>query len=98
MRRLLTHCGLLVIGTTLCLSTIAQQTTTVSGSVKNGKAGEAVSAVSVTVKGSSAGTFTDDKGNFKFSTSQKLPLTLVFSSVGYANKEYVVRTNNENVS
>ncbi len=98
MRRLLTHCVLLVIGTTLCVSTMAQMTTTVSGSVKNGKSQEAISAVSVTVKGSSSGTFSDDKGNFRFSTLQKLPLTLVFSSVGYATKEFMVRSNNETVN
>ena len=94
MRRFLTHCGLLVMGTAMCVSVMAQQSTTVSGSVKNGKSKEAVSAVSVTVKGGSAGTFTDDKGNFKFSTVQKLPFTLVFSSVGYAAKEVSVTGNN----
>jgi outer membrane receptor protein involved in Fe transport len=98
MRRLLTRCGLFVIGITLCLSTIAQQSTTISGIVKNVKSKEAISAVSVTVKGSSTGTFTDDKGNFKFSTAQKLPLTLVFSSVGYANKEVVVTVNKQTIS
>ncbi len=98
MRRLLTHCGLLFVGTTLCVSAIAQQSTTLLGSVRAGKSKEAISAVSVTVKGGSAGTFTDDKGNFKFTTVQKLPITLVFSSVGYASKEVVIRTNNEMVT
>ncbi|MES2004146.1 MAG: TonB-dependent receptor [Bacteroidota bacterium] len=95
MRRLLTHYGLLAIGTMICISASAQQSTTVSGSVKNSKSKEAISAVSVTIKGASAGTFTDDKGNFKFSTVQKLPFTLVFSSVGYTNKEVTVKSNNE---
>jgi len=94
MRRFLTHYGLVVLGTAMCVSAMAQQSTTVSGSVKNGKSKEAVSAVSVTVKGGSAGTFTDDKGNFKFSTVQKLPFTLVFSSVGYTAKEVAVTGNN----
>ncbi|MEO7531114.1 MAG: TonB-dependent receptor, partial [Sediminibacterium sp.] len=97
MRRL-TRYGLLAIGALICVSATAQQSTTVSGSVKNSKSKEAISAVSVTVKGGSTGTFTDDKGNFKFSTVQKLPLTLVFSSVGYANKEVMVRSNNEVVN
>ena len=95
MRRLLTHCGLLAVSTVICLTASAQQSTTVSGSVKNGKSKDAISAVSVTVKGGTTGTFTDDKGNFKFSTVQKLPFTLVFSSVGYTNKEVVVKNNNE---
>ncbi|MFY7901250.1 MAG: carboxypeptidase-like regulatory domain-containing protein, partial [Chitinophagaceae bacterium] len=65
---------------------IAQQSTTISGTIKN-TSKEALSAVSVTIKGKTVGTFTDDKGNFKFTTSEKPPFTLVFSSVGYANKE-----------
>lgn len=76
----------------------AQQSTTVSGSVKNSKSKETVSAVSVTIKGTTTGTFTDDKGNFKLSTNQKLPFTLVFSSVGYANKEVAVSSNDQVVN
>ncbi|MCK9402417.1 MAG: TonB-dependent receptor [Chitinophagaceae bacterium] len=98
MRRLLTHYGLLAIGAAICISASAQQSTTVSGSVTNGKSKEAVSAVSVTIKGGSTGTFTDDKGGFKFSTVQKPPFTLIFSSVGYANKEVTVKNNNEVVT
>ena len=98
MKKLLTIFGLLVICALVALPSIAQQSTTVAGSVSNGKSKEAISAVSVTVKGSSTGTFTDDKGNFKFSTVMKLPITLVFSSVGYASKEVVVKTNNEIIS
>jgi outer membrane receptor protein involved in Fe transport len=98
MRRLLTQYGLLALGTMMCVSVSAQQSTTVSGSVKNSKSKEAISAVSVTVKGTSTGTFTDDKGNFRFSTVQKLPFTLVFSSVGYQNKEVTVTSNNQEVN
>ncbi len=95
MRRRLTRYGLLALGALLCVSVSAQQPTTVSGSVKNNKSKEAISAVSVTVKGGAAGTFTDDKGNFRFSTVQKLPFTIVFSSVGYINKEVSVTADNQ---
>lgn len=78
-------------------ATFAQQAVTVSGSVKNAKSKELVSAVSVTIKGTSYGTFTDDKGSFKITTTQKLPFTLVFSSVGYADKEVSVTSNNQTV-
>jgi outer membrane receptor protein involved in Fe transport len=61
--------------------------TIVSGSVKNNKTKDAVSAVSVTIKGTTTGSFTDDNGVFKFSTVQKPPFKLVVSSVGYASKE-----------
>ena len=98
MRRLLTHFGLFVFATGLSFSAIAQQSTTVSGNVKNGKSKELLSAVSVSVKGGTADTYTDDKGNFKFSTIQKLPFTIVISSVGYAAKEFTVRGNNEMIN
>ena len=75
---------------TITISASAQNSTTVSGSVKNAKSKELVSAVSVTVKGSSVGTFTDDKGTFRFSSIKNYPVTLVFSSVGFANKEVTV--------
>jgi outer membrane receptor protein involved in Fe transport len=89
MRRL-TRYGLLVIGAAICVTATAQQSTTVTGSIKNSKSKEAISAVSVTIKGGATGTFTDDKGNFKLTTVQKTPFTLVISSVGYANKEVTV--------
>ena len=71
----------------ITLSASAQNVTTVSGSVKVVKSGDAIAAVSVTVKGGSAGAFTDDKGKFSFHTNQKPPFTLVVSSVGYGSKE-----------
>jgi len=69
----------------------AQQLTTISGTVKNVNSKESVAAVSVTIKGSSAGTFTDDNGNFHFTTTQKPPFTLVFSSIGFTTKEVEYR-------
>lgn len=98
MRRRLTHVGLSVIALLLSLSVMAQQSTTVSGTVKNGKSKEVLSAVSISVKGGTAGTYTDDKGVFKFSTVQKLPFTLIISSVGFAAKEVSINANNQNVS
>ena len=75
---------LLVVTATVA---IAQSSTSVSGSVTNNKSKEALSAVSVTIKGGTSGTYTDDKGNFKFSTTQKPPFTLIISSVGFVNKD-----------
>ncbi len=72
------------------------QTTTISGTVKNSSTSEVISAASVTVKGSGSGTFTDDKGNFKLTTTQKLPLTLIVSSIGFEMQEITV-SSSENV-
>jgi len=66
------------------------QTVTISGTVRNSTTKEGVPAVSVVIKGSSSGTYTDDKGLFSISTSAKLPLTLVFTSVGFESKELQV--------
>jgi outer membrane receptor protein involved in Fe transport len=98
MRRLLAHLCMVLFATALSFTAFAQQSTTVSGTIKNGKSKELLSAVSVSVKGGTAGTYTDDKGNFKFSTVQKLPFTLVITSVGYSAKEVVVKSNNENIA
>ncbi len=70
----------------LCVTAIAQSTT-VSGTIKNSETKETLSAVSVLIKGTSVGAYTDDRGNFKFSTNQKPPFTLVVSSIGYAAKD-----------
>lgn len=88
-------CLLLVIACFLCVSGSAQNV--ISGNVKNGKTNDAVAAVSILIKGSGQGTFTDDKGNFKITTSEKLPVTLILSSIGYADKEVTV-SNSETVN
>jgi outer membrane receptor protein involved in Fe transport len=72
------------------------QNTTISGSVINSATNEIVAAVTVTVKGSNLGTFTDDKGSFKI-TVAKLPVTLLVSSIGYDMQEITVTNPGENV-
>ncbi|TDO28304.1 TonB-dependent receptor [Sediminibacterium goheungense] len=98
MRRFYSKCLYAALATAITIPAIAQQTTTVSGSVKNASSKEALSAVSVTIKGGTVGTFTDDKGNFRFTTVQKPPFTLVISSVGYASKEVSVKGASDVIS
>ena len=69
--------------------TASAQNTTISGNVRNSNTRENAAAVSVTIKGSSEGTFTDDKGNFRI-VSKKLPATLIFSSIGYEPQERAI--------
>ncbi len=90
MTRLLTRFGLFCAIAFTAISAMAQNAGTITGTVKNASSGETVAAVSVTVKGTSAGTFTDDKGVFKLNVAQKTPYTLVFSSVGFENQEVLV--------
>ena len=62
------------------------QTNTITGTVRNSVNKETVSSVSVLVKGTSIGTFTDERGAYKL-TVDKLPAVLVFSSVGFETQE-----------
>ncbi len=79
-------------------SLFAQGITVVTGNIKNIATKESVSAVSVTIKGSSAGAYTDERGNFRFTTVQKPPFTLIVSSIGFANKEIGYTTSGETVN
>jgi len=84
------HCLVLVLIASVLSFTASAQTITIIGNVKNSSSKDAVPAVSVTVKGSSAGTFTNEKGDFKLTTAEKLPLTLVITSIGFETKEISV--------
>ncbi|MET0637632.1 MAG: TonB-dependent receptor [Chitinophagaceae bacterium] len=77
-----------VLSVLISAATLAQ-TIIITGNVKNTTSNEVVPAVSVVVKGSSAGTFTRPNGDFSIAVP-KLPVTLVFSSVGYDNLELIV--------
>lgn len=96
MRKSLRRLAVLLMANFLCAFAFAQ-VTTISGNVKNNVTGEVVSAASITVKGSGAGTFTDDKGNFTLTSTQKFPVTLIISSVGYEIQEVTVSNASENV-
>lgn len=92
-------------GLIICIITIAllpvfihaQTNNTISGNVKSSIEKQNIPAVSVIVKGSSVGTYTDDRGNFKIAAIQKLPATLVFTSVGFLNKEVEVTSASQSV-
>ncbi|MGZ8558709.1 MAG: TonB-dependent receptor, partial [Chitinophagaceae bacterium] len=67
------------------------QSVTISGTVRNSVTKEPVPSVSVILKGSSAGTFTNENGVFKISVD-KTPVVLVFSSVGFETQELAANT------
>jgi len=58
------------------------QSVTVNGTVKNSTSKDGVPAVSVLVKGTSQGTYTNSNGEFSLKVA-KLPVVLVFSSIGF---------------
>ena len=57
------------------------QSVTISGTVRNGTSKEGVVAVTVAIKGTSSGTYTDPNGKFSIKVP-KLPVVLVFTSTG----------------
>jgi CarboxypepD_reg-like domain/TonB-dependent Receptor Plug Domain len=82
---------------TACIVTLPSlcgfsQVTVIRGNIHETLNGlrSAVASASVVVKGSTVGTFSDSKGDFRLSTSQKPPFTLVVTSIGYESKEIVV--------
>ena len=72
------------------LTTNAQTAVTLSGTVHNTLSKERVPAVSVVLKGFATGTFTDDRGHFKLTTTTKPPYILVFSSIGFETQEITI--------
>jgi outer membrane receptor protein involved in Fe transport len=71
----------------LSFAALSQTPVTITGTVRHATSKERVPAVSVTIKGTEIGTFTDDHGNFRLTTSQQPPFTLIFSSIGYETQE-----------
>lgn len=94
MRKSIRHLAAFFLSLSFTLAAVGQSTT-ITGNVKNSSTSEVIPAVSVTIKGSTQGTFTDEKGNFRLTVNQQPPFTLVFSTVGYSDKEVQVTSASE---
>ncbi|QDH80714.1 TonB-dependent receptor [Echinicola soli] len=66
---------------------LAQETTSITGTVKDALTQESLIGVNILVKGKVVGTVTDLDGNFSLTVQQAPPLTLVVSMVGFMTKE-----------
>ncbi len=64
----------------------------ISGIVENQLTKEPLAAVSIQIKGTVAGTITNNSGQFTIKTKNKFPLTLVFSSIGFEPQEFEVKS------
>jgi iron complex outermembrane recepter protein len=64
----------------------------ISGKVADKETGKPLAGVSVSIKGTIAGTITSDSGSFTIRTKTKFPLTLVFTSVGFQPQEFEVKS------
>jgi outer membrane receptor protein involved in Fe transport len=71
-----------------CLFSVVSfaQAITISGTVRNKSTNEVVPAVSVVVKGTSNGTYTNSNGEFTIKVA-KLPVVLVFTSINFDTYE-----------
>lgn len=87
-----------VLSLCFCINsvTIAQDQTTVSGTVVDAITGELLPGTTIIVKGKVVGTTVGINGEFYFSVTLPPPFTLVFSSLGYEIKEITItRTSQE---
>lgn len=80
----------LIIFFTLAFRLSAQEQIEISGVVTGKDTRETLAGVTVSVKGSVTTTFTGSDGSFRLRTKNKLPFTLLFSSVGFAPQEVEV--------
>ncbi|MFC5412823.1 TonB-dependent receptor domain-containing protein [Larkinella bovis] len=81
---------LLVVGFCLTVPAWGWAQTKITGSILESGSKNPLIGVSITVKGTVAGTITDTKGRFSLTTAIPTPLTLVVSSVGFQPRELVV--------
>lgn len=96
MRKVLPLVAVLIMVHAFTIAAIAQAVT-IKGTVKDATTKGTISAVSVVIKGTSTGTYTDDNGNFTLTTSQSLPVTLEISAVNFATKTVTISTADGNV-
>jgi outer membrane receptor protein involved in Fe transport len=78
------------------LFSIAQDSYVISGKIQDSLNTSMLGGASVKIKGAHTGTVAREDGSFQIKTSQKLPLTLIVSSVGYKTQEFVVAENANN--
>ncbi|GAB3951423.1 TonB-dependent receptor [Spirosoma harenae] len=70
---------------------------TVTGKVVDARTNEILIGATVLIKGTTNGSTTDQDGQFKLLTGQKLPFTVVVSFLGYQTKEVIVSDDNTEI-
>jgi iron complex outermembrane recepter protein len=71
---------------------------TLRGEIKDAKTKEALINATVQIKGTTEGQVSDLDGKFELETRQALPLTLVFTYIGYTPQELVVTAANQKIA
>lgn len=99
MRKLIQTITLAFIAFFITIFTsLAQDKVSISGNVNDAVNSGPVRGVSVTVKGTKIGAYSDEKGAFVITGSITFPATLVFTSIGFVTREVVVTRPGEAVS
>ena len=75
---------------------IAQDSYIVSGKIQDSLNTQGLGGASIKIKGASGGTIAKEDGSFQLQTSQKPPITVVISSIGYKTQEFVITENGNN--
>ena len=88
---------ILLFFTFSCIFKVYAQNKSVTGKVSLSANGEALTGVSVIVKGTGLGTVTDNNGNFQINVPQNAQ-TLVFSFVGMKSEEIQINSNVININ
>ncbi|WP_276348197.1 TonB-dependent receptor [Daejeonella sp. JGW-45] len=93
MSRVFTRLACILIVFAAATSMVFAQNITISGTVTDNLTRETLPGVSVTVKGMSGGTSTNESGQFTLSTPAAVPFTIVVSYLGYRTVEQVVTSS-----
>jgi len=87
--RIIVFAALLVLA--LSSGVAAQDPYLISGKIYDSVSHQSLGSASIRVKGSSTGTVSAEDGSFQLRTRQKLPLTLIVTSIGFKAQEFTVR-------
>ncbi len=96
MRKITFFFASLLLSVLFCYNPVQAQGIKLTGSVSHANDGEKLPSVSVKLSGTTQGTTTNDKGEFIIQVPH-LPVTLIFSSVGFETQNITV-TSNQNIT
>ncbi len=97
MRKYFKCFTLLLVANIITIVAFAQSNV-IKGKIINNSTGDAVPAVSITVKGSGAGTYSDDNGNFSLNVNEPFPITINITSIGFEPLSISVKSQSDIVS
>ena len=88
---------ILLLAFLVCGSAAMLAQTTITGTVKDAKTGEALPGANIKVERKAVGTNTDFDGNFSLNVADTPPFSLQISVLGYKTEKVEVSENNQNI-